>query len=114
LCPSWCKVNVWCREQAFRYEEMWNIQTPTILKLSQQKFHQMWMNISSELDASDVPLIGGDDETMIILVYKDGSLQSSMKVIAGVYAIKRMSIETYAAVNILHAKVSKNASWSYS
>jgi redox-sensitive bicupin YhaK (pirin superfamily) len=98
------------------HEEMWDIQTPNLLEPSRQELYQLWLNIPSKFkaDTPNVQLLGGDEETPTVLAYKDGSLQSSTIVIAGSYANKHASIETFSAVNILHVTISKNATWSHS
>lgn len=97
------------------HEEMWDIQTPNFFEPSRQELYQLWLNVPSnfKLDPPKVHLLGGEDETPTVFIYKDGSLQSSTVVIAGEYAEKFASIETYSNVNILHVNVSPNATWSH-
>lgn len=97
------------------HEEMWDIQTPNLLEPSRQELYQLWLNIPSKFkaDPPSVQLLGGDEETPTVSVYKYGSLQSSTIVIAGSYADQHAAIATYSAINILHVQISKNSTWSH-
>jgi hypothetical protein len=91
------------------HEEMFDLRT------SRQELYQIWLNVPADQKWNQPYsiLLGGEDETPVVVVDKDDNIQSKTLILAGSYQGKTAQAKLYSDMVLFHVTLDPFASWMY-
>jgi redox-sensitive bicupin YhaK (pirin superfamily) len=97
------------------HEEMFDLAGNGLLP-ERQELYQLWLNLPAgyKLESPSTILLGGDDETPLVTVTDEQGLQTETLLLAGEYQGRRSVAPIESDLAILHVRMEKGATWTYS